>query len=456
MTSSFVSETAGALHRARAERAARLRIQALPPGPRLIPYLRVIALARDPLGFLMRSQRLYGEVFTLPFGSALPKNAWVCDPALAQQVLLASDEELEAANANAIVQPIVGSNSLLLLAGEQHAARRQLVWLEFAHGPLLSDERIVAEEAAAELAAWKPGRELELWAVLRKLTLRIMLRVVFGTTPPERLEKLTGAVEETLALAGSLPMLMPVLRRNLGPRSPWGRFLRAKERVDRLLHREIGSRRVDPGSRSGTDILSFLVNAVYPDGSTLSDNAIRDELMTLLVAGSRTTAGGLAWTLDLLLRNPVALAAARADAAGGRYLSAAVWEAMRLRPPLFAVGRRAVRDYPLGRFLIPAGMGVVVPLLAVFRSPRAFEAPTLYRPERFLEKDPPQWMPFGEGIRSCLGRRLAERQIPTLLNAILETVDLELTDPASQRLALQAGSLLVPGEEVRVRVLSRS
>jgi len=431
----------------------------LPPGPRFVGTLGAISMQRDPLGFFQRCQDRYGQVFTLSFGTALHPTVWVSDPALVEQIIAAPADQLEAGSANAILRPLVGDGSTLLLAADEHAERRKLLAPEFDHGRLAGDRKEIAQAAAAEVGSWRTGEVIPLWSRIRRLTMDIALQVVFGVSAGPQRERLAAGLSEIVELSGSVPMLMPRLRVDLGRFSPWGRFLRRKAALDELLYAEISARRADPLLGSRRDILSMAVQASYPNGRTLTDAELRDEMMTLIIAGNQTTAGGLAWSVEMLLRHPVELARVREDLASGgeERLDAALDEALRLRTPLFGLGRGAVVDYRLGRFTIPRGMGIAVPLLLVYRSPTLYADPTLYRPSRYLDEGAPRptWIPFGGGIRSCVGRDFARLQIGILLRAIVECCELELVDPSPERLRLKSGALVVPDREVQVRVAAQ-
>jgi cytochrome P450 len=424
--------------------------------------LGALSMQRDPLGYFQNLQRRYGDVFTLPFGTACKRTSWVCSPALAQQILEAPADQLEGGLSNRIIEPLVGASSLLTLAGEAHAERRALLKPEFDRLHLDVDRSIIEAAALAELRTWRAGEVIPLWRRLRMLTMRIMLEVVFGIGSGPRSEALSNALTDMVVLSGSWPMLMPRLRVNLGPISPWGRFIHHRERANELLRREIVTRRADPQVEQRTDILSLAVTARYPDGGTLGDNDVRDELMTLVIAGNQTTAGGLAWAIELLLRNPGELAQVRDQLRNGsdEYLQAAIKEALRLRMPLFGIGRQAMVDYRLGAYTIPRGTAVAIPMLLVHRSPELYKDPTIFRPARQLcparQLDngarPVPWVPFGDGIRSCIGAQFAPLEISVLLQAILEHTELELVDQRPERMVLKAGALVVPDREVRLLV----
>ena len=425
------------------------------PGPpeRLGP-LQALMMSRDPLGFFEACRLRFGEVFELPFGTALRRNVWVCNPLLAQQVIEASADELEAAKTNAIVEPIVGDRSLLLLAGEEHAKRRTLMWPAFDPARLRRDSVAIHEETVAQLGDWEPGTEVPLWRWAQKLTAAIMVRVVFGINRGAQFDALTTGVHEIVELAHNPAMLMPWLQVDLGPLSPWGRFERQKAAVQELLYEQIRRRRGDRRRGRHTDILSLAI------GRRLPDQDVSDEILTLLIAGNQTTAAGLTWTLELLLRNLDKLAVLRAELEqddNTDYLDAVVKEALRLRVPLFALGRGTQREYRLGRFTIPAGVGIAVPLLLVYRAPELFKDATSFRPERFLQDDPgpPEWMPFGGGIRSCIGRDFARLQIGAIVRAVVKEFDLRLVNRRPARPRLMSGALVVPDTDVPVRVTVR-
>lgn len=429
-----------------------------PPTPWVKP-IGAVRLQQEPLGFLLGLQQRYGDVFLLDFGTGLRINAWVCNPALAEQIMAAEPGELEAGPANSILRPIVGDGSLLLLTGQEHEQRRAQTWHEFDAAHLRADDGQVKQITARQVQAWRAGEVIPLWAWVRELTMRIMLRVVFGIDPDSpRGQAVAAAFAELVELSGSWPIFFPSLRHYRGPLSMWVRFERSRDAVDKLIRREIAQRRTDPDLGSRHDILSDLVRIGDRDPRGMTEDDIRDEVVTLMIAGKETAAGGLAWTLELLLRNRSELERVgetlRADDEG--YLRLAIREALRLRVPLFAIGRAAVRDYRLGRFTIPPGMGVAVPLLLVYRSPALFEQPTTFRPDRPM----PKWVPFGGGIRSCIGADFAPLLIAGALRTVLthieaEHCELELVDPRAERVRLRAGALVVPDREVPVRV-SRS
>jgi cytochrome P450 len=430
-----------------------------PPEPFMPKPLGALWLQRDPIGFFQRLRQRYGDVFVLSFGTGLRRNAWVCDPALCAQIVAAGPEELEAADANAILRPVVGSGSMLLLAADDHAERRAVLAKEFDPGHLTADASMIADIAASRLRSWRVGTHVNLWDWVHAVTMDIMLEVVFGLAPAPRGEALAAALSELVDLSGSLPIFFPALRVDLGRLSSWGRFLRSRAKVERLIGRRIVERRSGLGEGRLDDIVSLAIRARYPDGRALSDSDIVDEAITLMIAGKETAAGGLAWAIELLLRNRSELERVRTDlrSQSRERLRAAVYEALRLRVPLFGIGRDAVEDYRLGRYTIPAGTAVAIPLLLVFHSPELFSEPTLFRPQRYIDERAkwPDWVPFGGGFRQCIGWNFAPMLIELVLGEIIERFDLKLIDESSERMQLRAGAFVVPNREVKVVVTAQ-
>jgi cytochrome P450 family 135 len=251
-------------------------------------------------------------------------------------------------------------------------------------------------------------------------------------------------------------MIAPALRVDLGPMRPMRKFVRVRRELDDLLIDEIRAHRADPLLDRRADIVSLAVRARSYDGSALTDAEVRDEILTLAVTSCAASTGGLAWALELLLRHPAELAQVRETLTHGDdgYLELAIDEALRLRTPLFALGRAMPADYRFGRYVLPAGTGLLAPLLLLYRSPSLYRNPTLYRPGRFLAGDPrPRWVPFGGGIRACLGAAFAKLQIATVLEQIVTGYDVRLEDPRPERIRLRSAALVAPDREVPLRVV---
>jgi cytochrome P450 family 135 len=246
------------------------------------------------------------------------------------------------------------------------------------------------------------------------------------------------------------------MRHNFGPWSPWARFVRMRRAVDDLVYEEIRLRRADPDASERDDVLSLLLQARHEDGSPMSDLELRDELITLLTAGHETSATALAWSVERLLRNPQALERLLSDLDDDAYLDAVVKETLRVRPVVIDVARVAKREVEIGEWRIPAGT-IVVPAIALVQlRPDLYPEPRAFRPERFLEDQPAaySWIPFGGGVRRCIGAAFAQLEIKTVLRTVLARTRLSAPDPAPER-QLSRHVTLVPAKDALVRMDER-
>jgi cytochrome P450 len=426
----------------------------LPPGPRAPVLLQTQQYVRDPFTFLERCQERYAEggsvtINILGFGQTV----WVTDPALIKEVF-ARDDEMPLSPAGNLVKPIFGTKSVTGLDGRAHLDRRKLLLPRF-HG-----ERMGAFEAGFRGASermierWKPGSEFELHPEMYRLTMDYLFETLIGTTDREYVDELTNASEGLMAMM-SLCAVGDWVRHDLGPLSPWFYFLRRRRRLDKLLYGEIAAhRRAVAEGTAGDDILTMLIEAETEDGSKLTDEEIRDDLVALIVAGSETTATALAWTFDLVLHRPgtVFRIAAEAEVGESAYTDAVIKESLRLRPPVIAAGRVTANTVELGPWTLPPDVRVWTPMSLIQRDPEAYENPNEFRPERFLEGKPPayMWIPFGGGVRRCLGAPFALLEMRVVLQTVLSRLDLTPLNGAVERTRAE-GAIIVPDKGVRVR-----
>jgi cytochrome P450 len=423
---------------------------ALPAGPRAPRAVQMAAWLARPLWFAEQCRSRYGDMFTVN----VEARPWVmlADPAAIREVFTAPADLMHAGDANEILRPMLGPSSVLLLDGADHMHQRKLMLPAF-HGRRLERYReIMVDATERALAGWPAGDAVSLRPHAQAITLEVIVRAVFGVE--------AGAAHDRLRelLAGVLDRLTRVRRMVLiaaaGPNHPRivALFERELAAVDAELYRLISERRRDPALDSRDDVLSTLLLARDEDGRGLSDAELRDELMTLLVAGHETTANSLAWAFERLARTPGGLERVAEDAV---YAEAAVRETLRLRPVIALVARRLTRDAEIGGRLLPEGAVLTPCILLVHRRPAIYPDPEAFRPERFLERPPGTytWIPFGGGVRRCVGASFAEMEMQVVLRTIAQRVRLEAVgepEPVRRR-----AITLVPARGGEVRVLAR-
>jgi cytochrome P450 len=297
-------------------------------------------------------------------------------------------------------------------------------------------ESIVADVVAGDIERWPSGRPFAIHPHMQAVTLEVILRAVFGVTDEQRRRRLTETLGALLANSASAGVQLRVLiARRFGGPSPLDRLRTLTREIDALLAAEIADRRADPRE----DILSMLVGARFEDGEPMDDGEIRDQLMTLLLAGHETTATGLAWTFDLLLRHPRALErlVAELDAGEEAYLRAVVSESLRLRPVVPLAGRRLHAELRVDGHVLPAGTDITPSIWLTHTRADRYPEPFAFRPERFLEDAPSTyaWIPFGGGVRRCLGAAFAEMEMRVALAEILRRQTLAPASTGAERVA---------------------
>ncbi|NLT07728.1 MAG: cytochrome P450 [Solirubrobacterales bacterium] len=408
----------------------------MPPGSRLPAALQTIRWAVRPLPWLTGLRRRHGDVFSVQL---FHEDPWVMvsDPELVKRVLTAPADVLHAGEGNRILEPILGPQSVLLLDEDRHLRQRRLLLPPF-HGDRMERYgEVMREIVAAELDRWPAGIAAPAWPRMQAITLEVILRAVFGVTDRERLDPLRAALRDMLDFMGDNRRMVAFMA--VGPRRVTrSRLLGFRElmaRADELVLAEVARHRELPDLDARDDVLSLLLQARHEDGSPMSDSELRDELMTLLVAGHETTATALGWALERLVRHPEALArvAEEAPAGGGPYTDAAIQETLRLRPVIPVVARHVKEPFQLGEHLIPVGATITPSILLVHRREDIYPDPAAFRPERFLERPPGTytWIPFGGGVRRCIGASFALFEMRAVLSTLLEraTVAVDPGDP---------------------------
>jgi cytochrome P450 family 135 len=400
-------------------------------------------------------RRRYGDSFTLRIAN---EGTWVfiTDPEAVKQVFTGDPRLLHAGEANVVLLPVLGPNSLLLLDEGAHMRQRKLMLPAF-HGDRLrgyaETMRLVAEN---EIASWPLDLPLVARPRMQALTLEVIMRTVFGVQDEDRKRRLTETLSEVLRW-GTDPRRM-AMGAALGPRRVirLGLWRSVLEPADAAIYDEIAAHRSAGDLEEHDDVLSLLLQARHEDGSPMSDEELRDELITLLVAGHETTANSLAWALERLVRHPNALERLRGGA--DEYADAVVKETMRLRPTISIVLRRLKEPMEIGGRLLPAGVTVVPCIYLMHRRPDIYPNPYAFRPERFIEGQGGtySWIPFGGGVRRCLGASFAQLEMRVVLQTLARRLDLRAADPQPERIVRRAIALSpARGGEIIARARER-
>jgi cytochrome P450 len=411
-----------------------------PPRSRLPAIAQVGLYARNPLGFLIRYQRRYGDVFSVSF-PFYKRLVYVAGPALVKELFTTPPERAHAGEANAtVLEPALGPNSVLTLDEAPHMRQRKLLLPPF-HGERIERYgELIRETTRREMESWPIGEPFALRPHTQRITLAVIMRAVFGVHDEERLERFEHLIER---FAGRLSLVtaFPPLRRSFGRWSPWARFAAARAELDAFVYEEIALRREELArGEEHDDVLSLLMGARHDDGSPMNDAELRDELVTILGAGHETTATGLAWAIERLLRAPRALGRLRESLAeGDEYLEATVRETLRARPVIVDVARKLTAPTRLGDYELPAGTFAMAAIAALHYREDLFPQPEEFRPERFLGDKPDtySWIPFGGGVRRCIGAAFAEYEMRVVLREFLERAELRAPDPKPERVAVR-------------------
>lgn len=435
-----------------------------PPRVELPASVSTLRFLRRQLPHLFRARRELGETFAVPV-LGRPPLVFVTHPDHARSLFTAPPALVPSITAESPLRPILGGGSVLTANGERHMRQRRLLLPSFHGASIDRYEEAIERVVDAELDRWRVGETFASAPRMQALTLGVIMAGVFGVEgepapgTPER--GLRDTTRRMLALS-ERPAWQAVELMNVGHAEPRGLLKLAMDHVDRQYLRAIRARRGVPAAERGTDVLSLLLAVTDEDGRALSDREIRDELLTLVLAGHETTANQLAWTLERLTRTPAAYGALRDAVRGGGQESARAWvdatihEAMRVRPVIMATGRRIGSAWRFGEHVVPAGTTMVVGSILIHHRADLYPQPFAFRPERFLGLTPGTytWLPFGGGTRRCLGAALAMAEQRIVLRRITERLDLTAPDPRPER-ELHRNVTMIPREGGRVHVAAR-
>lgn len=423
---------------------------ALPPGPPLPPGIQAALMLKFWPRFVSTCRRRYGDVFTLRVAS-MGTLVYLAEPDDIKTVFGGDPAVYHAGEANSMLAGLLGPSSVLVVDDDEHRDRRRLMLAPFRREAVARQTGLIARIAADNIAGWPVGRTFAVAPRMSEITLEVILRTVIGASDTDRLAQLRAVMPKLLSVGvwESLAINTPGLQRL----APWRPFRNRLREADRLLHAEIAERRADPDLETRTDALAMLIRA-----GDMSDDQLRDQLMTLLVAGHDTTATALSWALERLTRHPAvldkAVRAARAgDAAGDEYLDAVCKEVLRIRPVVFDVGRILTEPTEIAGYRLPAGVMVAPGIGLVHRNADRYADPDRFDPDRMLGAalSPTTWLPFGGGNRRCLGANFALVEMAVVLREVLRRVDLATTTSAGERQRVK-GVILIPHRGGRIRV----
>lgn len=397
-----------------------VRTPALPPGPGAPALWQTLAWMARPGAFLQGVHRRFGDPATIRTYWTEQPMVLFSGPDAVREVFALPAAIAPAGQSWEFVRPFAGPHSILVIDGDEHLRERRLLQKPFHGEQMRALAPMIGELARAELTAWQ-GRVNTLER-MRALTLEIMLRVVFGARDDREFARLHAAVDDALEGVRSLPRVlsMVLVMKDLGPRSPWGRFRLAVERFDALLYELLAERRREPGD-GGPSVLSLLLAQRDEDGNPPTDQHLRDQLVALLMGGHDSSAASLAWAFERLARTPHVHARLReGDPA---YLDAVVKEVLRVRPALTIAPRLLLEPVQIAGRTIPAGVQVAACLWLAMRREDLWPQAAAFRPERWLDGSPTHpmsWIPYGGGVRRCAGAPFAEMEMREVLRAAAE------------------------------------
>jgi cytochrome P450 len=404
----------------------------LPPGPRLPRALQTIAFWNRTIPFLERCRARYGKRFTVRLLQT-PPFVHHSEPEHLREIFTAPAEVLHPGEGARILEPVVGANSVILLDERAHLGQRKLMLPAF-HGERMQRlSGLMREVTEREVESWPRDEPIALHPRLQALTLEIILRAVFGLESGERLDSLRDRLTGILEYGASPASLLPVLQRG----KTWRAFERGRAEADAMIYEQIDERRANGGT-DRDDVLAMLLEARHEDGSPMSPVELRDELMTLLVAGHETTASELAWACERLTHTPDVMARLTEEIDSGdddAYLSATVHETLRRRPVLPNAAPRLVKEpVEIGGVSYEPGVCLIANAYLLHHDPDVYPDPYAFRPERFLDEQPGTytWIPFGGGRRRCLGASFAMLEMKIVLRALLAGNELASAAPETE------------------------
>lgn len=435
----------------------------LPPGFGKSNWRRALRFGTRPIDFALQAREELGQTFRLTIPIRNERFVFTSHPDHVKSLFMAKPDEAPSMTGESPLRPILGPNSVLTSVGERHMRQRKLLLPPFHGDAVRRYSEMIAEAADREIERWPVGKPFDLAPRMQGITLDVIMSAIFGIegrpVPGTPEEKLRTTTRRFLNWSTN-PLFALSDFYNLGrdePRGPLRLIVRA---IDRRFYEVIRDRRKRPESERGDDVLSLLLSATDDEGRPLSDDELRDELMTLVFAGHETTANSLAWAFERLVRTPAAYDRLREEVRGDGdadgYLDATIHETMRIRPVIPIIVRRAVPSWQLGEFRLPPNMPIAISIVLVHMREDVYPDPFEFRPERFLGKKPGTytWLPFGGGIRRCLGAALAMAEQRVVLEAITRRTDMVAADGEPETVR-QRNVTMIPGKGGRVIITDR-
>jgi cytochrome P450 len=433
-------------------------VSSLPPGPAESPALQTARWLVRPIAFLESCRGRFGDSFSVRFLGSRTPLVMVSDPDAIRAVYSGREHGLLPGRARAA--PVDGAAVGAAAGGRRTPCATAVDAAPFHGERMRAYEDTVGEIAERDIESWPLEKPFALDPRMQGVTLEVILRAVFGVTDPQRRDRLRRLlprlVESTSSASNQLRVLVA---RQVNRPGPLAQLHDLTREIDDALFAEIAERRADPAVQDRQDILSMLTVARFEDGSAIDDHELRDQLVTLLLAGHETTATALAWTVDLLLRSPAALECLTAEVDAGvddTYLRAVIQESLRLRPVVPLAGRRLACDLSVDGLTLPAGTDVTPAIWLTHTRPDLYPEPFAFRPERFLDRPPTTygWIPFGGGVRRCLGAAFAELEMRVVLSTMLRRRVMHAASPHAER-ATQRNVTLSPRHGTRVHISPR-
>ena len=405
----------------------------LPEGPSLPRFVQGGIAIAAPLWMMRRLHERYGSAFRINipvFGDAVV----ISEPDEVKQLLMTGPEIADILDVN--LGLVLGPNSFFAISGDAHRQQRKLLAPPFHGRRLRAYEAIIEEEAVREMAAWPEGREFATLGPMMRITLNAILRAVFGADGDELAELRT--LLPALVKLGSRLVALPIPRTDLGRWSPWGRAHAYRRQYDAIIDRLTAAARQDPRLDERDDVLALMLQSRYDDGAPMGRDEISDQLLTLLTAGHETTSTTLAWAVERLRRHPVVLRRLtdEVDANGSALREATIWEVQRVRPVIDGTVRKVrAPGLRLGRWTLPEGQVVLVSIYLTHRDETLFPKALTFDPDRFVgvRPDTYEWIPFGGGVRRCIGAAFAHMEMNVVLRTLLRDFTLEPTGERGER-----------------------